>query len=939
MKKIFKILGVLILLIVILLIAAPFLFKDRIVQTVKDNVNESLNAKVDFGDFDLTLFKNFPDFTFEVEDITVDGIGAFDGTRLASLGTTSFTLDIMSVIKGDKVKIKGISIDDAFMNAIVLKDGTANYDIIKESAGEEAEAETDVREEYIILLEEYELTDSEIIYDNRALATYIRLDGFDHRGDGRLSDKRYDLNTLTTAQSVDVSYEGIGYLQKAVAEIKANFDVQDNFREINLKDNEIKLNELFLEASGQVLLPEDGADMDIKYKATRTDLKTILSLVPAEYMPDLTGLTTTGTVDLSGEVQGHYDDFSFPGFNLNAKIIDGKVQYPDLPEDIEDIQLDMLLDFPGGGTDFNTTTVDIRSLRMKVAESPIMASLLLRDMMTDPYLKSSIKAQLNLGRVKEAIAMEGVDDLQGIITADVDLEGRMSAIEKERYNDFKATGQMIMQDFIFNSDSMPVPIEIRTAHLNFSPQALELASFRGNFGNSDLRANGVIDNYIAYYLNDEVLKGRFDVESEKLDMNEFLTESDAPVAEDTASDVQAIEGEEEGVIPVPGNVDILLNARIGELTYEDLSLKDIRGQVRLKDKIASMSDVRMKVLGGDVTLNGNYNTQEETQPLFDFGFKIAAMDIPSSAETFNTVDKLAPIAKLCTGDFSSEFSMKSALDGNMNPIMSSITGGGNLRTANVVVENIPALLKIADALSLDNWKRQDLNNLKLAFKMEDGKVFVTPFDVKLDGMEAVVGGSMSFEQQLDYDVAMKVPVSKLGSNAGQLLGNLVGQANALGLNLSVGEFVNMNFKVTGTMTDPKVKPSVIGQEGGATIKEIIKETIEQEIEEVKEEVIEDVKEEAQKQADKIMAEANKQAKAIRAEAKRAADKGREEGNQAADQLIEEAKGPIAKAGAKIAADKMRKETEKNAVKIEEEADKRAQSLIDDAQRRADELLK
>lgn len=939
MKKIFRILGILFLLLIILLVAAPFLFKNRIVQTVKDNVNESLNARVDFGDFDLTLFKNFPDFTFEIEDITVDGIAAFDSTRLASLGTTSFTLDIMSVIKGDKMKIKGVSIDEAYLNAIVLEDGTANYDIIKESEGEEAEVETDVREEYIIQLEEYELTNSEIIYDNRALATYIRLDGLGHRGDGELTDKRYDLNTLTTANTVDVSYEGVGYLQQAVLEITANFDVQDDFREINLKDNEIKLNELFLETSGQVLLPEDGVDLDIAYKATKTDLKTILSLVPAEYMPDLSGLETSGSVDLAGAVKGHYDDFSFPGFNLNAKVTDGLVQYPDLPENIEDIQLDMLVDFPGGGTDFNTTTVDIRSLRMNIAESPISASLLLKEMMTDPFLKSNVQAQLNLGRVKEAIAMEGVDDLQGIITADVDMEGHMSAIEEERYQDFKASGQLIMQDFNFESDSMPVPVQISAAHLNFSPQALELASFRGKMGKTELRANGVIDNYIAYYLTNETLKGRFDIESGKLDMNEFLAESEALVAEGDTSEIATMEGEEEGVVAVLGNVDISLNAKIDELIYEDMTLKNIRGMVRMKDKVASMTNVRMEVLGGDVTLNGNYDTKDESNPLFDLGFNIAGMDIPSAAETFNTVDKLAPIAKLCTGDFSSEFSISSALDGNMNPVMSTIKGGGNLRTANVVVENIPALLKIADALKLDNWKRQDLNNLKMTFKMEDGKVIVSPFDVKLDGMEANVGGSMSFEQEIDYNVAMKVPTSKLGNNAGQLLDGLVGQANDLGLNLSVGEFVNMNFKVTGTMDNPTVKPSIIGQEGGTTVKDVIKETIEQEIQEVKEEAIEDVKEEAREQADKIMAEANAQADALRAEAKRTADKTREEGNRAADKLVDEAKGPFAKAGAKIGADKLRKETEKKAVKIEEEADKKAMSLVDKAQTKADDLLK
>ena len=31
-----------------------------LVQFVKDTANENMNAKVDFGDFDLTLFSSFP---------------------------------------------------------------------------------------------------------------------------------------------------------------------------------------------------------------------------------------------------------------------------------------------------------------------------------------------------------------------------------------------------------------------------------------------------------------------------------------------------------------------------------------------------------------------------------------------------------------------------------------------------------------------------------------------------------------------------------------------------------------------------------------------------------------------------------------------------------------------------------------------------------------
>ncbi|NNK80550.1 MAG: AsmA family protein [Flavobacteriales bacterium] len=936
MKKVLKILGLVLILLLVCLVLVPFIFKDELVQKVKDNVNESLEAEVDFGDFSLSLLKDFPDFTFSVEDITVEGIDKFDSLQLASIGQTTFTLDLMSVVRGDKMKIRGIDLDRVYLNAVVLEDGTANYDILKETEDDLGDT-TDVRDEYVVLLEEYNVTNSEIIYDNRSLGALIHLRNLDHRGDGSLTDKRYDLNTLTEVKEVDVVYEGIRYLKKAEAEILANFDIQDDFREFNLNENEIRVNQLFLEADGVVLLPEDGADLDIEYRSTRTDLKNLLSLVPSEYLPDLEGLSTEGSIDLSGIVKGHYDDFSFPGFTVNALINDGRIQYPDLPEDIEDIQVELGIAFPGGGTDFNTTTVDIPSFKMNIAESPLTGSLMLRNMVTDPFLKTALRTQLDMSQIKDVIQMDGITELAGLITADVDLEGKMSAIEEERFKDYKASGQVVLQSFDIAGDSIPVPIHIDKAQLNLSPQALELVNFNGEFGNSDVSASGRIGNYLAYFMNDEMLTGDFELQSRLFDMNQFLEEPDAEKSDEqeSGSTVQ----ESEGVILVPGNVDFDLNARIDRLLYENLELKDIRGKIELKDNVASLKGVRMKALGGEVMMTGSYGTQDPNRPRFDFGFDISKMDIPSTASSFNTVSKLAPIAEQCQGMFSSAFQFSTDLDADLNPIYSSLSGGGDMTTAELIVENFEPLLKIAEALKLDNWRRQRVDNVDLEFEFVDGKVLVKPFDVNLDGIESTIGGSMSFEQDLDYNVAMKVPTKKLGSQANDLITGLVGQANSLGLDLSVSEYVNMSFKVTGKMDSPKISPTILGQEGSGTVKDVVKDIIEQEVEEVKEEVIKDVKAEAQEQADKIMAQAQEQANALRAEAKRASDRVKDEGYKAAQKIEDEAKGPLAKIGAKVAADKLRQETDDKAKKIIDEADDKAQSIMSSAQTKADALLK
>jgi uncharacterized protein involved in outer membrane biogenesis len=58
----------------------------------------------------------------------------FKDDTLISAKSFRVTTDIMSVISGDEIKINSIFIDKARINAIVLKDGKANWDITKPTA-------------------------------------------------------------------------------------------------------------------------------------------------------------------------------------------------------------------------------------------------------------------------------------------------------------------------------------------------------------------------------------------------------------------------------------------------------------------------------------------------------------------------------------------------------------------------------------------------------------------------------------------------------------------------------------------------------------------------------------------------------------------------------------------------------------------------------------
>src|SRR3954464_14188006 len=112
-KKILKWTGILLLVIIILAIATPFIFKDKIIAKVKEEANNNLNAKVDFRKFDLTLFSSCPDFTFSINDVSVVGVKEFEGDTVLTLKNLTLSLNLMSVIKGSQYQVRTVSLDRA----------------------------------------------------------------------------------------------------------------------------------------------------------------------------------------------------------------------------------------------------------------------------------------------------------------------------------------------------------------------------------------------------------------------------------------------------------------------------------------------------------------------------------------------------------------------------------------------------------------------------------------------------------------------------------------------------------------------------------------------------------------------------------------------------------------------------------------------------------
>ncbi len=877
-------LGALAALVLMALLVLPLLYRDRIAARLKRQLDGSVNARLAWDGVGLSALRDFPNVTLSLDRFSVVGVKPFEGDTLATVHQARLTLDVGSVIRylmrGDRIVIRQIALNRPAVQLHVLADGRANWDIARQREG----ADADTARAVGVTLRDLRISGGSITINDRQSHLVASIHGLEESLKGDFARDRFVLATRTRADSVSLRFAGVPYLSRVGLELNADVDADLRAHTFAFRNNSLRLNKLVLAFGGTIARRKPDVALDLTFSAPSTAFADILSLVPAIYARDFAQLRTSGSMSMSGRVNGSYGPHAFPALALRAKVENGAFKYPALPLAARDIFMDLAVDNPGGHVD--STVVDLKRLHASIGGRALDARLVMRTPVSDPDVDLRATGALNLADVGRTVKLEGVSELAGTIAADVAMHARVSDVDAGRYDRVSASGTMNVGRLALRSATIPHPIAVDTAALRFTPRTAALTSFSARIGSSDVRATGSLDNVLGFALHDQDLRGRAAVASTRFNLDEWRSREKTTEA-----------------ILVPPRIDFTLQASANHVTYGALTMANVRGDLRVKDQRVTLHELRMETLRGTVVANGGYETTVAARPTFDVDLRLATVDIPAAFAALTTVRRLAPIAQWAQGAVSGTVGLKGPLGHDMTPVFTALTGKGALETERLVVQGAPALEKVAGALKLVQLRNPSLGAVRASYDVADGRVHVTPFVVRANGIDVTVSGSHGIDQSLDYDLALAQP--------------------PVGVHL------------TGSITNPTVKMSVdkaIASARNALQQEVATRT--NAAKQKADSAVEDARRRARAESDRIVADAERRADSVRAGARRLAAATRREGAARVDSLLARATNPAARMAAKMATDRLRQETDQQADRIVREADARADSLVAQAKRRA-----
>ena len=793
LKKVLKIVGIVLLLLVVAAFAIPYFFKDQIKAKILTSINENVDAKVAFADADLSLFKNFPNASVTIDKLSIINKAPFEGDTLVSFEELNLKMSIKELFKGENepMNIDGISSKNGLINIIIDKNGVGNFDIALKNKKED-EKDDSKSKPLALKIKEYEIENFRFqFYDEKSKMKMV-LDSINHEGKGDFTSTKLDLTTKTTTK-VSLSMDKANYMKNVALSLDAVLGIDLEKSKYTFKENKAKINELPLEFDGFIQIVEAGQEYDLKFKTPTSSFKNFLGLIPAQYAASLDNVKTTGDFTVAGFAKGLFSDTTVPKFNIEIASNNASFQYPDLPKSVRNIVIDTKIINETGV--MNDTYVNLDKLSFQIDQDVFNAKANIKNIAENALVNADLKGTINLANVTKAYPVKLDKPLSGILKADVKTEFDMQSVEKSDYARIKNAGTIDLSGFNY-TDENGKTMNISKVLVAFNPNTVNLQQFNAKTGKSDIAVNGVLENFYGFVFKNQELKGNFNLNSNQLAVSDFMTTEPETDKKEEAKKSEAMK--------IPAFLNCSLTAKANTVLYDNLTLKNVSGKIIIKDQKATLQNGKTDIFGGSIAFDGDISTKEKT-PKFNMDLGLNTVDIMQTFTQLDMMKKIAPIAGIINGKLNSKIHLSGNLnETEMTPILSSLTGDllGQLLSTTVNSSNSTLLTALDNNLNFVDLKKLNLNDLKAAITFKDGKVNVKPFDIKYQDIKVNVGGTHGFDQNMNYNLKLDVPAKYLGTEANNLIAKL-SPADAQKV-----ESVPINAILGGSFSSPKITTDV-----------------------------------------------------------------------------------------------------------------------------------
>lgn len=551
-----------------------------------------------------------------------------------------------------------------------------------------------------------------------------------------------DISFLLNASCPDHDYNNIGIQLENLNATFLKNRITGFFRIKSLKDFSVEAN-----LSGQCNLAE------------------LKQAIPMD------SLALEGILALDVKVNGNYapEKRWFPVTDAFINLRNGSVLTKYYPHPIGNIE--MAAEVTNHTGTMKDLIVKVKPLTFMFEGKPFVLNATLENFDDLQYNVGS-KGEIDLGKLYKVFSQKGLD-LDGLIETDLALKGRQSDATSGRYDRLSNRGTLKLKNIAVTSELYPKPFIIKNGDFRFDQEKIWFDNFLATYGASDFRLKGHIQNTVSYVMSKGgTLKGDFRLSSEFIDIDEFM----AFAPSDTAASAAANAGT--GVVIIPRDLDIDFRAQVKKSMIQGLEIKDLAGEIDLKEGIMVLKDGTFGLIGCKVSMDATYGSVTASKGFFDFHVRADDFDIRKAYNEVAMVREMAPSAGKAEGIVSLDYSVKGMLNAEMFPELPSLEGEGIVSVKKVKVYGLKLFNDISKGTQKEGISNPDMSKVDIRSTIKNNTVTLEQFKFKVKGIRVKISGSTTFDSRLNLKI--RLGLGPLG-------------------------IIGIPMKITGTTDNPKIK--------------------------------------------------------------------------------------------------------------------------------------
>ncbi|WP_326983945.1 AsmA-like C-terminal region-containing protein [Chryseobacterium sp. MYb264] len=398
----------------------------------------------------------------------------------------------------------------------------------------------------------------------------------------------------------------------------------------------------------------------------------------------------------------------------------------------------------------------------------------------DVLYKVRAKGVLNVGRIYKVFAKKGFD-VSGLIMADLSLNGRQSYATKAQYSKLDNKGTLILKNIKATTEYLPKSFFIKQGNFQFENEKMWFRKFFATYGKSDFALNGYLLNTINYFIERKgTLHGKFNLNSNYILIDEFMALKNGDNAKKSIEvEYAKVENpKSSGVVIVPKNLDVALEANAKKVEFKGLGLHDLKGNALVQKGQVYLKNTSFDIVGSRMNIDARYQDESPLTANYDVALKVLDFDVQRAYKEIDMVREMATAAKNVKGIVSLDYKLKGDFDKDMKPIYPSLEGGGIVNLRDVEVKNLKMLSAVGDNLGSKAFNDPDMKGVNIETHIKNNLIHVDKFTFKVSVLRPSISGTTSFNGLLDLQVRVGLPP---------------------------GGWIGFPIVVTGTHEKPKVK--------------------------------------------------------------------------------------------------------------------------------------